>query len=286
MEPTAAAEMEGLNIHDGIVDNSAGTTVYAVSLGGWEDANRRAFPLRNSRFHHVEVREGQITVLATESLEISDVTVYASSRGPMANASQPMLYINHENKNLRLNRVDLVRDVGAGTGGLLLVSHGNDMYPSNIAIEGGTWTSRVDPQIKGNAYVAFESTHGVSIRNLALNLEGPTPAKAYGLRFRSSARDVRDIDIQGLRIKSPRGKLAAGIWLAATNSNAIAGVKITRTSAGEAASFGVLFDATEGSTIDRAPVLDANDFAGASAEWTTAHFATNRTFPRIVAPKK
>src|SRR6185503_16852102 len=126
-------------------------------------------------------------------------------------SNAPMIYVFHHNANLRLRRLDIVRDTGAGTGALLAVSHGVDTYPSDIAIEGGTWISRVDPEVKGNAYVSFESVQGVRMRDVELRLEGPAPWNKYGIRFRSSARDVRDLDLHGLRLASPNGPLAAGI---------------------------------------------------------------------------
>src|SRR5262249_29520625 len=159
------------DIHDGVIDNSGGTTVYALSLGGWEDISRNVTPLRNSKLRKVAVIEGQITLVDTEGLEISDVTIYASGRGPMAASAAPMMYVYHQNTNLRLARVDMIRDAGAGTGSLLVVSHGVDTYPSNIEIEGGTWISRVDPEVKGNAYVSFESAQGVRMRDVQLQLE-------------------------------------------------------------------------------------------------------------------
>jgi len=279
MEPSAAAPMEGLDIHDGVIDNSGGTTAYALSLGGWEDAARKVTPLTHSKLRRVAVIEGQITLVDTEGLEVSDVTIYASGRGPMAASAVPMMYVFHQNTNLRLARVDMIRDVGAGSGSLLVVSHGIDTYPSNIEIEGGTWTSRVDPETKGNAYVAFESAQGVRMRDVQLRLEGPAPANKYGIRFRSSARDVRDVDLQGLRMVSPNGKLAAGVWLAATNQRTVRDVRISGVRAPGAASYGVMFDATSGSDIEAAPVLEDNDFSSSISEWTAANAAANRVTP-------
>jgi hypothetical protein len=279
MEPSAAAPMEGLHIHDGVVDNSGGTTVHAVSLGGWEDTARHVTPLERSSFRNITVLEGQIMLVNTEGLEISDVTLLASGRGPMATSAAPMIYVFHHNANLRLRRVDMLRDTGAGSGALLAVSHGVETYPSNIEIEGGTWISRVDPEVKGKAYVSFESAQGVRMRDVQLRLEGPAPADKFGIRFRSSGRDVRDVELTGLRLASPGGPLAAGVWLAATNNRTVRDVRITGVRAPGAAAYGVLFDATSGSEIDAAPVLEENDFSGAISDWTAANFAATRVAP-------
>ncbi|HSK00542.1 MAG TPA: hypothetical protein VK932_04850 [Kofleriaceae bacterium] len=279
MEPSAAAPMEGLHIHDGVVDNGGGTTVHAVSLGGWEDAARHVTPLRRSSFRNVTVLEGQIMLVNTEGLELSDVTLLASDRGPMATSAAPMIYVFHHNANLRLRRVDMLRDAGAGSGALLHVSHGVETYPSNIEIEGGTWISRVDPEVKGRAYVSFESAQGVRMRDLQLRLEGPAPADKFGIRFRSSGRDVSDVELSGLRLEAPGGPLAAGVWLAATNNRTVRDVRITGVRAPGAAAHGVLFDATSGSEIEAAPVLEENDFSGAIADWAAVNFAATRVAP-------
>lgn len=281
MEPTASAPMDDLNIHDGVIDNTAGATVYAVSLGGWEDGTRRVTPMRNSKFRNVVIIEGQITLVNTESLEVSDVTMYASGNGPLAESQAPMIYVYHENTNLRLANIEILRDVGAGTGALLAVSHGVDTYPSNIEISGGTWISRVDPDVKGRAYVSFESAHYVRMHGTRLQLEGKDPWDKYGIRFRSSARDVRSVDLDGIRMTSPHGKLAAGVWMAATNARTISDVRIRSITAPDATNYGVMFDATPGSNIDGAPVLEENDFSRSVSDWTAANSATNRVNPRI-----
>lgn len=279
LEPTAAAPMDALHIHDGVIDNSAGATIHAVSLGGWQDGERNVTPLRDSRLSDVRVIEGQITIINTDALELSDVTVYASGRGPMAASSAPMLYVYRRNTNLRLARVDLVRDAGAGTGALVAVSHGEGTYPSNIEIVGGTWISRVDPEVKGNAYVSFESVHGLRMRDVRLRLEGPAPADKHAIRLRSSARDVRGVELDGLRLASPHGMLAAGVWLAATNDREIRDVRITGVSAPGAARYGVLFDATGQGRVEAAPVLEANDFGRSIRDWAATNEAQHRVAP-------
>jgi hypothetical protein len=265
MEPTGSAAIDNLDIHDGVVDNSRGDTAYAVSLGGSEDPGHVVRPFANGKFHDIVILEGILNIINTSGLEVSDVTIYVSDRAPKF--KEPLLYVFHENANIKFTRLNMIRDTGAPPGALVLVNHGPNTYTSNIEFDGGVWISRVDPVGKPPAYVSFFSTQGVKMHDVVLRAEGGTPGGRYGMMFRSGARDVAHVDLSGLRIESPNGKLKAGIWMAATNNHDVSDVRITNVKAENVAETGVLFDAAPGSNIDRAPVLKGNHFAGCTKEW-------------------
>jgi hypothetical protein len=268
MEPTGPDVMDHLHIHDGTVDNGQGDTVYAVSLGGFEDKDHNVTPLADSVFEHVKILEGQLNILNSSNLTIRGVTLYASANGPMANAPEPMVYVFHENRGLKLDHVDITRDRGAGHGPLVLVAHGVGTFPSNITIDTGTWISRVDAIGKPPFLVSFESAQHVSMSNIDLRAEGDSPHGTYAIKVRSSARDTTDVSFDHLHIASPKGKLTAAIWIAATNEHRIAGIRVRHVKAPDAADTGVLFD---GSAIEADPIFEENEL-GAKA-WGASHAA-------------
>jgi hypothetical protein len=96
-EPTAVSTMTGLNIHDGVVDNSGGSTPIAVSFDGYSSSS----PLTNSRLTNVNVIEGQLQVVFTDNCTLDNVIIYASGQASMAGAADPLLYVYQQNRGTK-----------------------------------------------------------------------------------------------------------------------------------------------------------------------------------------
>lgn len=286
MEPTTAAMMDRLRIHDGVVDNTLGLTAHAISIGGYEDGARQVTPLTNSSLRDVAVIEGQINIIDTEALSLERVTISASGRGPMAAFGDPLLYIYHHNRDLTLSGVDIVRDAGAAPGPLALVLHGVGTYTTGMRISGGHWISRIDPGPKTPFFAAFESVQRLGIAGLRLEASGLAEGR-YGIKLRPSARDIEGVELRDVQIEAAGdgAELAGAIWAAATNERAIDQLQLVNVAA-RGARFGVVFDGTPGGRIQSSPILEGLSCAGCERAWTAVHAAAHQVFPILARDPK
>jgi hypothetical protein len=279
MEPSAAAVMERLSIHDGVVDNSRGQTPHAISIAGYEDASRQVAPLVNSSLRDVVVLEGQLGIMDTEGLSLRGVTLYASGRGPMAGFADPLIYISHQNQNLVLSDVDIVRDTGAAPGPLVLVLHGPSTYTTGMRVEGGAWVSRVDPGARTPFLASFESAQQLSLRGTRLRVSEAGEGR-YGIKLRSTARDLQQIELRDLLIESTDAELAAAVWIAASNQRAVDRVQLVGVEA-RTARYGAVFDASPGSRIEASPVLEGLVCTGCERAWKAINATADQMFPIV-----
>jgi hypothetical protein len=281
MEPTTAAVMDQLRIHDGVVDNTLGLTAHAISIGGYEDGARRVTPLTNSSLRNVAVLEGQVNIINTESLALERVTISATGRGPMAGVGDPLLYVYHHNQGLTLTDVDIVRDAGAAPGPLALVLHGVDTYTTGMRITGGAWISRVDPGGRTPFLAAFESVQRLGITGLRLEVAGAAPGR-YGIKLRPSARDIAGVELRDVQIESGGGgaELAGGVWAAATNQHAIDELALVNVAV-RGARYGVLFDGTPGGRIQPTPLLEGIACPRCERPWASVNAAAHQVFPLL-----
>ncbi|HKQ77828.1 MAG TPA: hypothetical protein VJ810_29290, partial [Blastocatellia bacterium] len=93
-EPTGAGAMTGLNIHDGVVDNTGGSTAIAISFDGYDSTSL----LADSRISNVNVIEGVVQVVFTENCTLDNVNIYASGQYAMAGKTDPLLYVAQLNQ--------------------------------------------------------------------------------------------------------------------------------------------------------------------------------------------
>jgi len=279
MEPTTAAVMDRLRIHDGVVDNRLGLTAHAISIGGYEDGARRVTPLTNSSLRNVSVLEGQVNIINTESLALERVTIAATGRGPMAGFGDPLLYVYHHNQGLTLTGVDIIRDAGAAPGPLALVLHGVGTYTTGMRITGGMWISRVDPGARTPFLAAFESVQRLAISGLRLEVAGAADGR-YGIKLRSSARDIAGVELRDVQIGSEGGELAGAVWAAATNEHAIDELALVNVAV-RGARYGVLFDGTPGGRIQPTPLLEGVACARCERAWASVNAAAHRVFPLL-----
>lgn len=286
LEPTASAAMDRLDIHDGVVDNTLGITAHAISIGGFEDGSRRVTPLTNSSLRNVVVLEGQVNVINTEALSLKDVTIYASGRGPMSGFTDPLLYVYHHNRDLLLAGVDIIRDTGAAPGPLVLVLHGVDTYTTGMRVEGGTWTTRVDPGARSPFLAAFESTQHLTLQGLRLRASG-LAAGRYGIKLRPSARDIEHVALRDVRIEAvgEGEELRGAVWAVATNERAIDKLELVDVVA-SGGRHGVVFDGVGGGRIGATPVLQGVSCAGCERTWTSVNAAADRVFPIVARDQR
>jgi hypothetical protein len=269
--------LTGLNIHDGVVDNSGGSTPAAISFGGFSTSN----PLTNSRITNVNVIEGQIQVIHTDNCCLDNVTIYASGQAGMAGVPSPLLYVFQSNAGVKLRNVNITRDTGSAAGPLVQIESSQNGIPNRVEIEGGEWLTKVSvTAISDVSHVRLIDVNHFRMRGTRLRIEDPAPSGHIALLVKTAEGDITEIAFEGLVVESPNGLLGSTspnrklgvLHLSALRHN-ISKVIICGVIAESAGVNGILFDANLGGTMEPYPILQACDFSGCTNQWDTDHFA-------------
>lgn len=280
-EPTASSVIDNIHLADGTLDNTGGQTIIAGSFTGYDNGAGTVAPVTNSSMARVRVVEGQLQCVNTENCVLDNVTVYGSGLGPMASqlSSDPMLYVYKENRNLRIENVNIHRDVGSVAGQLCLIQHATLTSPKRVSIEGGEWRAGTNSGTSG-VYVRCEAIDGLHIDGLRIRVDGTATASERAILLRpNTTQDITDVDISNVHIQSETAKVGRGIELAAI-SRSISQVQICDVNLSDCTT-GVYLDASGGGTVDRYPVIQGCDFTGCTNTWTTANSAINSVFPVV-----
>jgi hypothetical protein len=146
-----------------------------------------------------------------------------------------------------------------------------------MRVEGGAWISRVDPGPRTPFLAAFESAQHLTLAGLRLSASGAAEGR-YGIKLRPSARDIEHVELRDVRIESTDRELAGAVWVVATNQRAIDQLQLVDVVA-HAGRYGVVFDGTQGSRIQAAPVLQGVVCTRCVRPWTAVNAAANKVFP-------
>jgi hypothetical protein len=285
MEPTAHAGMDNITIANGTIDNTKGKTWIAMSFDGFEDNGNVTSFLTHSRVVNVKIRGGQLQVISTRGCTIDNVVIEASSGTPDA-TDAPMLVVYRANEDLTINNVNILRDTGCPPGPLVTVQHAVTS-PKRINISGGTWTTKVSPG-KERSYVDLLDVSGLWMNGTRIRTEEPlTGMTRTGIRMRPGHLDMSDLHFDGVTIESPDG-LTNGFAFAAVDKN-MRNISVTGCTVTGAATNAIHFSAFGTFTMDRFPILQANDFGRSTNPWVTDQavvfpiIAGNRGGPNTMA---
>ncbi|MCW5800876.1 MAG: hypothetical protein KIT31_00575 [Deltaproteobacteria bacterium] len=286
-EPSGGT-LRSFDIHDGIVDNSGGQTVGAVSFVGFPGS-----PLTDSRIANVNVIEGQVQVLQTDNCTLDNVNIYASGQAGMSGYGGPLLYIYQRNTGLNVRNVDIFRDTGSATGPLVEVnSTAVGGSSSRLTIEGGTWrtTTTVGGSSDG-AHVRLVDADRLAMRGTRLRLEDPTPSSHHAVIVRPVQASIDALTFDGITVESPNGKLTTGLLLAAQDvlgtPRSIRDITVTDSRFTSSVTTGIKFDNSTATTavIDPQPLVQGCDFTGATNPWITDHAAFGKVYPILAGNK-
>jgi hypothetical protein len=278
-EPSSTGTMTGLNIHDGVPDNTGGSTAIAISFGGYDATSL----LADSRISNVNVIEGVVYVMFTENCTLDNVNVYASGQYAMAGKPDPLLYVAQLNRGTKLRNVSLTRDTNSTAGPLLMVQHSVRGSPSRIEIEGGEWLTKVSPGADA-ACVNLQDADRLRMRVTRLRVETASPASLIGIKVRPGNADITKIAFDDVVVESPNGLLAHALWIVSQTHN-IEDVMVRGMSAVSAATNGVMFEAISGSSVEPYPILQGCDFSGCTNAWNAGSTAVGRVFPIVAGSK-
>jgi hypothetical protein len=255
MEPTAHAGMDNITITNGTIDNTKGTTWVAASFDGFEDNGNVTSFLTHSRMVNVRIRGGQLQVVSTRGCTIENVVIEADRDDLVDAVNSPLLLVYRANEDLAIRNVDIVRGAKCPPGPLATVQHVVNS-PKRVAVDGGTWTTRVGPGVE-LAYVDILDTAGFRMHGTRIRVDSGVARN--GMRFRPANQDMADIHLDGVTIESPDG-LDNGFVFGAINRN-ITNLTVTGCTLTGAAKTAIKFIAAGSFTTDRFPILQGNDFA-------------------------
>ena len=282
-EPSGG-RLDSINIHDGVVDNSGGSTPIAISFDGFDALN----PLTNSRLSDVTVIEGQVQVIHTDNCTLDNVTIYASGKAGMAGASDPLLFVFQRNTGTKLRNLCVTRDAGSAAGGLVHIQNTVTTAHGRIEIEGGEWLTRVAPPGSGVAascHVVLEDADRIGIRGTRIRVEEATPAGHIGIKLQNGIADITNVAIDDVVIESPNGFLLHGLYIGSQRGHALTGIAVRGLVATSAATNGVMYDAISGSPLENYPILQGCNLTGCTNPWNTANAAVGAVFPVLAGNK-
>lgn len=285
MEPTSAAGslMDRVTFQNGTVDGAGTTATQIVSLGGGgtgQEATRGV--MRN-----VEVLGGQVAILSSASWLLENVKIKLDQAdGTLVFTGLPLLYVYQNAIDLEIKNCTLERTSVCGAGALIyaLADSGTSGYPTRIKINGGLFV-----QATTNPIISVESATGFSITgHPTLRFDGATPTAQNAVLIKAVAANIAQVAIDGFSLFSPNGKMASAVYFTTASSGgySITDALISNIQAAGQVTTGVTFDLssaanTAGSRMPAYPVIQANDFGGATNGWVAANSAAGAVYPVI-----
>jgi hypothetical protein len=282
-EPTAASLIDNIHLSDGTLDNTGGQTIIAGSFTGYDNGAGTVSPVTNSSMSRVRVVQGQLQCVNTENCVFDSVSIYGSGLGPMASqlASDPMLYVYKENRNLHLRNVNIRRDVGSVAGQLVLVQHATSVRPQRITVEGGEWRAGTNAgTVATSGYFRVEGCDGLRVRGLRIRVDGTSTSSERGVIIRpNTTNHTTDVSLVDCHFQSETAKMGYGVQVAAYTKN-VSQIQIIGCNFSDCTN-GIQWDALTTGVCDPYPVVQGNDFTGCTAPWTAQNLAINAVFPVI-----
>lgn len=289
-EPTAASGtlMDRVTIENGTIDGTGTTATQCASLGGGGTGQEST----RSVLRNVEVISGQVAILSSASWLLDRVTIKLdqADAGTQLFSGNPLVYVYQNAIDLEMRDCQLERTSACAAGPLVyaLADSGTSGYPTRIKINGGRFV-----QSTTNPIISVESATGFTITgNPTFRFDGSTPTAQYAVLIKAVACNIAQVAINGFSLFSPNGKMASAVYLAtaATGGWSISDALITNVQAAGQVTTGVTFDLssaanTAGSRMPVYPVIQANDFGGATNGWVAANSAAGAVNPVIAGSR-
>lgn len=285
MEPTAGAGslMDRVTFQNGVADGTGTTATQCVSLGGAGTGQEST----RGVFRNVEVISGNVAILSSASWLLDRVTIKLdqADAGSQLFSGVPLVYVYQNAIDLELRDCQLERTSACSAGPLVyaLADAGTSGFPTRLKINGGRFVQSTSATI-----ISVESCTGFMITGRpTLRFDGASPTANHAVLIKAVAGNMSRVAIDGFNVESPNGKLATAVYFATASSGgwSISDAIVTGVQAANLVTTGVTFDLssaayTAGSRMPAYPVLQGNDFAGATA-WVAANSAAGAVFPVI-----
>lgn len=282
-EASVDADQYNARFFDVTFDNSLGETYYVASFGGSSSAS----PGDKITIDHCVFLHGQVQFINTRDCVIRNSLIYyPGGVNYVVDGlidTNPLLYIYRDNDNLFLDGLTVIRGA-TGQGGALVnsLAYAGPVYPKNVKIDGGFYH-----QATNNAFFQMETCDGLQMDDVNMTMTYATPTAQPAIQVRSVAADCEKINISGCKLTVTGSKMLcfAKIVTGGTIETHINDVVITGNNAADAVTYGAIFDVPTVtapiSSVEKNPILQGNNFDGATNHWVASNNAANIVFPVV-----
>jgi len=284
-EPTSAdgSVMDRVTIENGTIDGTGTTATQCASIGGGGTGSEST----RGVMRNVEVISGNLAILSSSAWLLDRVTIKLdqADAGSQVFSGNPLIYVYQNAIDLELRDCQLERTSACAAGPLIYaLAVPSTSYPTRIKINGGKFI-----QATTNPIISVESCTGFTITgHPTFRFDGATPTAQYAVLIKAVAANIAQVAINGFSLFSPNGKMATAVYFATASSGgySITDAVITNIQAANQVTTGVTFDLssaarTAGSRMPVYPVIQANDFGGATNGWVAANSAAGDVYPVI-----
>jgi hypothetical protein len=277
-EETTAATEEGLFIHHNWLDHSLGRTKTAVSLGG---SGATALAVR-CRFTDNYVTGGSVACLSGDKWEISRnlIRVNGTNAGGSDWLEAPILQLFQTNTDM-IVADNIIERSGVNAGNVVYFEGAPTTPQSHIIFK----NNMLIQAVAGNIVQIESCDHLIIDGNMLCN----TSAKAgtfIAINVRALTRSCPGLNVVN-NVLDSTGKMLAFLGVSAGGSGqgpmTASDISIVNNNAGNACTRGVHFDvaAADGSAVDAYPILQGNNFRGATSPWVASNHAAGLVFPIV-----
>lgn len=277
-EETTVATEEGLSIHHNWLDHSLGRTKTAVSLGGSGAASLAT----RCRFTDNYVTGGSVACLSGDKWEISRnfIRVNGTNAGGSDWLETPVLQLFQTNSDLIIAD-NVIERSGVNTGNVVYFEAGPTTPQSHIVFK----NNELIQAVAGNI-LQIESCDHLIIDGNTLRNTSASAGAFLAINVRALTRSCPGLNVVNNVVNSTVRMLAfLGVSAGGTDQGAmtVSDVSIVNNNAGNACTRGVHFDVStaDGSTVDDYPILQGNNFRGATNPWVASNHATGLVFPIV-----
>jgi hypothetical protein len=272
IEKTVVAPNTYMIIRDGVVKNT-GRTFIPVAIAGLA-----ASPTDRNALRNVRIIDGQLNLLGNDQLDVVDVEIHCGVNGTTT-GSAPLLYVFQNCTNSRFHNVTITREAVVGDGDMVYVLGGNGAFPSNLSFK----NVRLNQYCNGNGF-QVESCNGITVDGVDLIYTGVSASTYYAAKFRSVGQDMLSTRVNDVHVSTSAGlQMNAGVYFSTyTAGYRIGKNMVTNCRMSGTVGIGVIYEQTSPTgAISQFPILQGNDFSGATNPWIATLSATGSVFPVV-----
>jgi len=252
-EPTGGAS-QYIHVHDGLFDNSQGSTSQLIGVGGESGGAID----QHQRIEHVLAIAGAATIIQTSDLQIDDLTML-SSAAFVANPTDATIAVRQSNADIQLRNLHLERTGTSGNGILLDLENS----AGNTTITGGTFTQGT---VAVPVFIDESNNTRLSDMHVQYNASSGA-ASEVGIEVFAVDGNTNNLQVSNVQVTCQTGKLQSGIYLAARAPRSMNNISVRGLHAAGAATNCFQTSLGAAATLDPTPILEGVECGSADTVW-------------------